>query len=72
VQGGREHENGYGEQGWGGPLPPVGDDPHRYVFRLYALGEPFMAPDTSDADSLRAWLDEHSLATGTLTALYGR
>jgi Raf kinase inhibitor-like YbhB/YbcL family protein len=72
VEGGRQHENGFGEQGWGGPLPPVGDDPHRYVFRLYALGEPFAAPEPADADSLRAWLDEHALATGTVTGLYGR
>ena len=72
VDGGTQHENGFGEQGWGGPLPPVGDDPHRYVFRLYALGEPFAAPDPADADSLRAWLDEHALATGTVTGLYGR
>ena len=76
VQGGTEHENGFGERGWGGPLPPVGDDPHRYVYRLYALAEPFAAAapgvDTSDADSLRAWLDDRALATGTITALYGR
>jgi phosphatidylethanolamine-binding protein (PEBP) family uncharacterized protein len=53
-------------------MPPVGDDPHRYVFRLYALGEPFAASDTANADAVRAWLDDHALATGTLTGLYER
>jgi Raf kinase inhibitor-like YbhB/YbcL family protein len=69
---GTQHRNGFGEQGYGGPLPPIGDDPHRYVFRLYALGEPFAAPDTTSADAVRGWLDRHHLATGTLTGLYGR
>jgi Raf kinase inhibitor-like YbhB/YbcL family protein len=69
---GTEHENGFGEKGYGGPLPPVGDDPHRYVFRLYALAEPFAADDPTDADAVRVWLDDHALATGTITALYGR
>jgi Raf kinase inhibitor-like YbhB/YbcL family protein len=69
---GTQHENGFGERGYGGPLPPVGDDAHRYVFRLYALAEPFAAPDPSDADAVRGWLDDHALATGTITALYAR
>ena len=69
---GVQHENGFGEQGYGGPMPPVGDDAHRYVFRLYALGEPFAAPDLTNADALRTWLDDHALATGTLTGLYAR
>jgi Raf kinase inhibitor-like YbhB/YbcL family protein len=69
---GTQHENGFGELGYGGPRPPVGDDAHRYVFRLYALGEPFAAPDVTDADALRTWLDDHALATGTLTGLYER
>ena len=29
--------NDFGKLGYGGPLPPVGHGPHRYVFRLYAL-----------------------------------
>jgi Raf kinase inhibitor-like YbhB/YbcL family protein len=69
---GTQHENGFGELGYGGPRPPVGDDAHRYVFRLYAVGEPFAAPDLTDADALRTRLDDHALATGTLTGLYER
>lgn len=31
--------NDFGELGWGGPAPPVGDDAHSYVFKIFALGE---------------------------------
>jgi Raf kinase inhibitor-like YbhB/YbcL family protein len=35
--GAREGENSFGDRGYGGPCPPEGDEPHRYVFVLYAL-----------------------------------
>ena len=31
--------NDFGELGWGGPAPPIGDDAHSYVFTLFALRE---------------------------------
>ncbi len=34
---GTEGRNDFGEQGYGGPMPPEGDGPHRYFFRLYAI-----------------------------------
>jgi phosphatidylethanolamine-binding protein (PEBP) family uncharacterized protein len=30
----------FGELGWGGPQPPIGDEPHRYFFHLYAADRP--------------------------------
>jgi Raf kinase inhibitor-like YbhB/YbcL family protein len=34
---GREATNGFGEEAYGGPCPPSGADPHRYVFAVEAL-----------------------------------
>jgi Raf kinase inhibitor-like YbhB/YbcL family protein len=64
--------NGYGSDGYGGPMPPVGDDPHRYAFRLFALGSPLGLRPGADLDAVRDALDEKHLATGTLTGLYAR
>lgn len=64
--------NGFGEDGWGGPRPPVGDEPHRYFFRLHAVDRPLDLGDRPSADEVRAVLDEHSIAAGTLVGRFGR
>jgi Raf kinase inhibitor-like YbhB/YbcL family protein len=69
---GHQWPNDFGERGYGGPLPPVGDDPHRYVFRLYALPGPYDVPPDADLAGIRGWLDDHGLVTGTLVGLYQR
>ncbi|MEG3628350.1 YbhB/YbcL family Raf kinase inhibitor-like protein [Streptomyces poriticola] len=70
--GSHPHRNGFGEQGWGGPLPPVGDAAHRYLFRLYALPAPVSLPDDATAADAHRVLDEQQLASGTLVGLYRR
>lgn len=67
-----ETENGFGDRGWGGPCPPEGDDPHRYVFALYALSRPLRLEADASADEVRAAIGEAAVARGTLTAEYGR
>jgi Raf kinase inhibitor-like YbhB/YbcL family protein len=42
--GGRVWLNDFAELGYGGPQPPVGDKPHRYFFRLFALTGPVRLP----------------------------
>ncbi|MDT9697764.1 YbhB/YbcL family Raf kinase inhibitor-like protein [Streptomyces sp. P17] len=70
--GGTELINGYGERGWGGPHPPPGDEPHHYVFRLYALSEPCVLPDEPRADQVHEAVEKRELSSGTLVGLYRR
>ncbi|MGM1057980.1 YbhB/YbcL family Raf kinase inhibitor-like protein [Saccharothrix sp. Mg75] len=64
--------NGYGEPGWGGPRPPVGDEPHRCFFRLFAVDRPLGLGEGVTADDLRAAVEGRVLAAGTLVGLFGR
>lgn len=67
-----ETENSFGNPGWGGPCPPEGDDPHRYVFAVYATDAPLGLGKDSSPDDVRAALSDHALARGTLTGRFGR
>jgi Raf kinase inhibitor-like YbhB/YbcL family protein len=64
--------NSFGEDGWGGPQPPVGDEPHRYQFRLYALSRPLAPTDGAGADDVRAAIADRVLDQTTLVGLFGR
>jgi Raf kinase inhibitor-like YbhB/YbcL family protein len=64
--------NGFGELGWGGPQPPIGDEPHRYFFHLYAADRPLGLRAGASADDLRAAIEGHQVAHGTLVGLFGR
>jgi Raf kinase inhibitor-like YbhB/YbcL family protein len=67
-----ETDNSFGKHGWGGPCPPKGDEPHRYVFALYATDAPLGHDERSSPDEVRRQLAEHGLARGLLTGRYGR
>lgn len=57
--------------GYGGPSPPPGK-PHRYFFRIYALGGPLgLPPAASKADLLRV-IGGHALGQTEFFGTYGR
>lgn len=64
--------NDFGEIGWGGPRPPVGDEPHRYFFWLYAIDHPLEIPGGAEPGDVRDAISGQSTATGTLVGLFGR
>ena len=72
IPGSTSWRNGFGETGWGGPQPPVGDDPHRYFFRLFALSRPLGLTQDVPTDTVRKAVEENHLATGTLVGLFAR
>jgi Raf kinase inhibitor-like YbhB/YbcL family protein len=71
-EGGLPGRNGFGKLGWGGPRPPVGDDPHRYFFRLCAADRNLGLGEGASAEQVHAALEGHTLARGTLVGLFGR
>jgi phosphatidylethanolamine-binding protein (PEBP) family uncharacterized protein len=70
--GGREGSNSAGKDGWTPPCPPKDDDPHRYVWSVYALRDVTGLPAGADPGEVVAALDDGVLAHGTITAVYGR
>lgn len=72
VEGGQEGRNSAGDTGWTAPCPPEGDNPHRYVWSVYALRDPTGLEEGAKPDEVVAALGEGVLAAGTITARYGR
>lgn len=64
--------NDFGELGWAGPRPPVGDEAHRYVFRLYALDRALGLQEGAIGAELRAAVAASCLAEGSLVGLFAR
>ncbi len=70
--GAKQGLNDFKRLGYGGPCPPRGDGPHRYVFTLYALDAPLgLKAGLTRADVLAA-MRGHILETATLTGTYER
>jgi len=64
--------NSFGNVGWGGPCPPVGDEPHVYRFTLYALGQQTELGDGVPASEALPYLLELTTATAEITGTYAR
>jgi phosphatidylethanolamine-binding protein (PEBP) family uncharacterized protein len=71
-KGGTTGSNSAGGTGWTPPCPPRGDAPHRYLWRVSALREPSrLSPGASPAEVVAA-LGTGVVASGTISARYGR
>jgi len=69
--GGVQGRNDFGNIGYGGPCPPMGET-HRYFFRLYALDESLGLPPGASRNQLLREVEEHALARAGLMGRYGR
>jgi Raf kinase inhibitor-like YbhB/YbcL family protein len=72
LPGAVEGTNDFGDQGYGGPRPPVGDDAHRYFFRVVAVSEPLGLSPGFSPDELRHAMEGKELGRGTLVGIYQR
>jgi Raf kinase inhibitor-like YbhB/YbcL family protein len=63
----------FGKPGYGGPCPPQGDKPHRYIFTLHALKtEKLDLPPDATAALAGFMINANKVRTATFAAKYGR
>ena len=65
-------KNDAGTQGYFGACPPVGDQPHRYIFTLYALNTTLDVPNTVTPAVLGFSLNGKVIAKSQFIGYYGR
>ena len=63
----------FGQPGYGGPCPPTGDKPHRYIFTVYAL-KVDQLPLQKEASGAMVgyYLNQNKLGKASFMAKYGR
>jgi Raf kinase inhibitor-like YbhB/YbcL family protein len=63
----------FGPPGYGGPCPPEGDHPHRYLFTIHALDLDQLDVTADSSPALVGYyLNFHTLAKASLLGLYKR
>jgi Raf kinase inhibitor-like YbhB/YbcL family protein len=69
--GGVQGRNDFGDVGYGGPCPPVGET-HRYFWRLYALDAPCALGAGATRAQLLDWAHDHTLGVAELMGQFAR
>jgi Raf kinase inhibitor-like YbhB/YbcL family protein len=68
-----ETRTDFGAPGYGGPCPPAGDKPHRYVFTVYALKVDALDLDAQASGAMVGFMvHSNAIGSATFTARYGR
>ena len=63
----------FGKPGYGGPCPPEGDHPHRYLFSVYAVGTEKLSVSADTAAAVVGFqLHFNTLAKASLMGLFKR
>jgi len=63
----------FGKPGYGGPCPPEGDQPHHYVFTLYAIKEAKLPLNKDASGAMVGYMtNANSIAKLSITAMFGR
>ncbi|MBH5321889.1 YbhB/YbcL family Raf kinase inhibitor-like protein [Aurantiacibacter sediminis] len=68
----RVGKNAFGNSEWLLPDPPTGDEPHDYVFQLFALDLPLTLMPGASREELVAAMEGHVMGLAILTGTYTR
>lgn len=69
-EGAVEGRTSFGRNGYGGPCPPKGSKPHRYMFKLYALDKMLDLDPDSDKLALEKEMEGHVLDQALLIGVF--
>jgi Raf kinase inhibitor-like YbhB/YbcL family protein len=62
----------FGKPGYGGPCPPKGDKPHRYIFTVYALKVEHLDLDANASGAMVGYmLNANKIRAVSITSKYG-
>ena len=72
-QGSIQSMTDFGQPGFGGPCPPPGDKPHRYIFTVFAL-KVDQLPLQKEASGAMVgyYLNQNAIGKASFTGMYGR
>lgn len=62
----------FGVPGYGGPCPPKGDKPHRYIFTVYALKDKIPADQNSSGALIGFYINQLKIGEAKTVAKFGR
>ena len=63
----------YGNSGFGGACPPLGDKPHRYIFTVYALNVATLDANEKTPPAMVGYmLNQHAIGKASIISYYGR
>ena len=72
-QGAVQSNTDFGGPGYGGPCPPKGDKPHRYVFTIFALkADKLELPPNPSGALVGFVVRQNAIGKASLTGYYGR
>ena len=71
-QGALQTRTDFGAPGYGGPCPPQGDHPHRYLFTVFAVGAGLSVKADTSAAVIGFRLNFNTLARAAIMGLYKR
>ncbi|HZQ60177.1 MAG TPA: YbhB/YbcL family Raf kinase inhibitor-like protein [Casimicrobiaceae bacterium] len=69
-----QSRNDFGKAGYGGPCPPAGDRPHRYIFTVFALKVDTLqgADENASPAMIGFMINANQVAKASIQATYGR